>query len=46
VIERIVEEVSFNASDSAGGTFVVTADYVKTRIGDLLVNADLRKYIL
>jgi ATP-dependent HslUV protease ATP-binding subunit HslU len=46
VIEKIVEEVSFGASDQPGGSFEVTADYVRSRVGDLLVNADLRKYIL
>jgi ATP-dependent HslUV protease ATP-binding subunit HslU len=46
VIERIVEEISFDASERAGEDIVVNAAYVKTKIDGLLVKADLRKYIL
>eukprot|EP01041_Mallomonas_annulata_P010798 gene10798-22543_t len=35
VIERIVEEVSFDAPDRAGTVFEVSVDYVKTRVGTL-----------
>jgi ATP-dependent protease Clp ATPase subunit len=46
VIERIVEEISFDAPEKAGEKFEVTEDYVKARVGDLLKTGDLRKYIL
>jgi ATP-dependent HslUV protease ATP-binding subunit HslU len=46
VIERVIEEVSFDAPDKAGQRFEITADYVKARVSDLVGNADLRKYIL
>jgi ATP-dependent HslUV protease ATP-binding subunit HslU len=46
VIERIVEEISFDAAEKAGEIMVVDAAYVKTRIQSLLVASDLRKYIL
>eukprot|EP01039_Chlorochromonas_danica_P007018 gene7017-7762_t len=46
VIERVMEEVSFDAPDKAGQKFEVTADYVRERVKGLLGNADLRKYIL
>eukprot|EP01031_Cornospumella_fuschlensis_P037586 gene37586-45654_t len=46
VIERVMEEISFEAPDRAGQRFEVTADYVKNRVKDLLGNTDLRKYIL
>ena len=46
VIERIVEEISFDASDKSGEAIVVDAAYVKERIKGLLTATDLRKYIL
>lgn len=46
VIERIVEEISFDAPDKAGQSVLITEDYVKGRVGDLLAKGDLRKYIL
>ena len=46
VIERIVEEVSFDAPDKAGEEFTITEEYVKKRVGDLLAAGDLKKYIL
>ena len=46
VIERIVEEVSFDAPDKAGEVVTITEEYVKKRVGDLLSAGDLKKYIL
>jgi ATP-dependent HslUV protease ATP-binding subunit HslU len=46
VIERVVEEISFDAPDSAGKQIVVDAEYVKKRVGELITSTDLRKYIL
>lgn len=46
VIEKIVEEISFDASEKAGESVHVTEDYVKERVKDLRSNSDLRKYIL
>ena len=46
VIERIVEEISFDAPDKAGTEIVVTEEYVKSRVGPLLLASDLRKFIL
>ena len=46
VIERIVEEVSFDAPDKAGETVIITEEYVKQRLGDLLMKGDMKKYIL
>jgi len=46
VIERVMEEISFDAPDRAGERVEITADYVKTRVGDLMLNTDMRKYIL
>lgn len=46
VIERIVEILSFDAPDKAGERFEITEDYVKQRTAELLIGADMRKYIL
>ncbi|CAM9374387.1 unnamed protein product, partial [Ectocarpus fasciculatus] len=46
VIERIVEEISFEAPERSGDSIVVDASYVKDRIKSLLIASDLRKYIL
>jgi ATP-dependent HslUV protease ATP-binding subunit HslU len=46
VIERIVEEISFNAPDSAGTTVSITGEYVRERVSEMMLQSDLRKYIL
>jgi ATP-dependent HslUV protease ATP-binding subunit HslU len=47
VLERLLEEISFTASDQSAGT-VVTIDrnYVRDHVGALAKNADLSKFIL
>ena len=46
VMERILDEVSFDASDRSGQTVAIDAAYVRDRVGALAKNADLRKFIL
>ncbi|MGD9670902.1 MAG: ATP-dependent protease ATPase subunit HslU [Hyphomicrobiaceae bacterium] len=46
VIERVLEEISFEASDKSGQTVRIDKAYVEARIGDLARNADLSKFIL
>lgn len=46
VIERVLEEISFEASDKSGQTIKIDKVYVEERIGDLARNADLSKFIL
>lgn len=47
VIERIVEEISFEAADMpAGSKITVDVQIVKTRVGELLKKTDLTRYIL
>jgi ATP-dependent HslUV protease ATP-binding subunit HslU len=46
VMERILDEISFDASDKAGEKLVIDAAYVDKHIGDLAKNADLSKFIL
>jgi ATP-dependent HslUV protease ATP-binding subunit HslU len=46
VLERLLEEVSFDASDKPGSSVTVDVDMVKERVGVLSKNADLSKFIL
>ncbi len=46
VMERLLEEISFTATDRGGETIVIDADMVRDRVGELLKNADLTKFIL
>ena len=46
VLERLMEEVSFNATDHSGDTISVDADYVEQHIGELSKDEDLSRFIL
>ena len=46
VMERLLDEVSFNASNLTGQTVQVDADYVESRLAELSKNEDLSRYIL
>jgi ATP-dependent HslUV protease ATP-binding subunit HslU len=46
VMERLLEVVSFDATDNSGQTVLVDKAYVQTHLGKLLVNEDLTRYIL
>ncbi len=46
VLERVLDEVSFDASDRNGQSFNVDAAYVKAQVGALAKNADLSRFIL
>jgi ATP-dependent HslUV protease ATP-binding subunit HslU len=46
VMERVLDEISFEASDRANEAVTIDAAYVHTRVGDLAKNADLSKFIL
>ncbi|WP_417515944.1 ATP-dependent protease ATPase subunit HslU [Minwuia sp.] len=46
IMEKLLEEVSFTASDRSGETIPVDAAYVNERVGELATNTDLSKFIL
>ncbi|WGJ13468.1 ATP-dependent protease ATPase subunit HslU [Methylocapsa sp. D3K7] len=46
VMERILDEVSFTASDRSGERIEIDAAFVEKNIGDLARNADLSRFIL
>ena len=46
VLEKLLDEVSFTASDNPGQVLVIDAAYVKDHVGDLAQDTDLSKFIL
>ena len=46
VLEKLLEEISFTASEHSGETFVIDGPDVMERVGTLAKNADLSKFIL
>lgn len=46
ILERLLEDISFSASDKAGETVKITAEYVNENIADLAEDEDLSRYIL
>ena len=46
VMERLLEEISFEAEDHKGETITIDAAYVNQRLAGLAGNTDLSKYIL
>lgn len=46
ILELLLDEVSFNASDLAGQTITITGDYVRERLSDIVTDQDLSRYIL
>ena len=46
VMERLLDEISFTATDRSGETVSIDAAYVRERVADLAKDADLSKYIL
>jgi ATP-dependent HslUV protease ATP-binding subunit HslU len=46
VLERLVEELSFNAPELTGQTVPIDAKYVHERLDPIVRNEDLSRYIL
>ena len=46
IIEKVLDEISFTASDKAGEKIVIDKNYVKKNLGDLVKDTDLSKFIL
>jgi ATP-dependent HslUV protease ATP-binding subunit HslU len=46
IIERVLDEISFKATDMDGEVVIIDADYVDKNIGNLAKNTDLSKFIL
>jgi len=46
VMERVLEQASFSATDNSGQTITVDGAYVREHIGDLAGDSDLSRFIL
>tara|TARA_B100001175_G_scaffold45501_1_gene34691 strand:+ start:49 stop:1419 length:1371 start_codon:yes stop_codon:yes gene_type:complete len=46
IIERVLDEISFTATDRSGEKITVDSDYIKKNIGELVKDTDLSKFIL
>jgi len=46
IIERILDDISFTATDRAGEKIVINAEYVKKNLDELVKDTDLSKFIL
>jgi ATP-dependent HslUV protease ATP-binding subunit HslU len=46
ILERLLEEISFTASDRPGDSITINSTYVREQVEDLAKNADLSKFIL
>ncbi len=46
IMERVLDELSFDASQKEAARFVVTADYVRAQLQDIVDDQDLSRFIL
>lgn len=46
VMERVLDEISYEAPDKSGSSFTIDADYVRQSVGELARDADLSRFIL
>ncbi|MCO6391010.1 ATP-dependent protease ATPase subunit HslU [Aliihoeflea aestuarii] len=46
VMERVLDDISYNAPDKSGETLTIDAAYVEKNVGDLARNTDLSRFIL
>ena len=46
IIEKVLDDISFNATDRAGETITVNQKYVQNNLGNLVKDTDLSKFIL
>jgi ATP-dependent HslUV protease ATP-binding subunit HslU len=46
IMERLVEDISFEAPDKQGETIRIDAAYVENRIGKMAADADLSRFVL
>ncbi|MCF1428099.1 MAG: HslU--HslV peptidase ATPase subunit [Shewanella sp.] len=46
VMERLMEDISYEASDNSGSTMVIDADYVNAHLDNLVQDEDLSRFVL
>ena len=46
IVEKLLEDVSFSASEMAGNKVVIDKEYVQEKLRDIVISKDLSRYIL
>ena len=46
IIEKVLDDISFNATDKSGEKIVIDKKYVQNNLGNLVKDTDLSKFIL
>ena len=46
IIEKVLDEISFTATDRTGEKIIIDSEYIKKNIGELAKDTDLSKFIL
>ncbi len=46
ILEKVIEDISFDASDRQDGDLTIDASYVKDKLGSIVRDEDLSRYIL
>ena len=46
VMERVLDDISFEAPDKNGSKVTIDADYVSKHVGEMSKNTDLSRFIL
>ena len=46
IIEKVLDDISFNASDKSGEKIIIDKSYVQNNLGNLVKDTDLSKFIL
>ena len=46
IMEKVMEEISYDASDIGKGVVKIDKEYVKDKVGEIAIDQDLSKYIL
>ena len=46
IIEKVLDDISFTASDKSGEKIIIDSDYINKNIGELVKDTDLSKFIL
>ena len=46
IIEKVLDEISFTATDRGGETIMIDKNYVTKNLGQLVKDTDLSKFIL
>jgi len=46
IIEKILDDISFTATDRSGEKIIINKEYINENLNDLVKNSDLSKFIL